>query len=117
MINLDDKHFMMIEPGQRTVEPVNDPISKVAYEVYKMAKPREGHAYKGFHVCSCGQPSDNQDWIMPDGRITNSLVVHYVMFHRKDIPRAELAKLLAYATDTVVSKLDELNKLKAIWMS
>lgn len=117
MIQLDDKHFMMIEPGSvsRDVaqdpeareaikklaksEAINDEMTSMAIRVMARAVIKPGYAYKGFHICSCGELSDNHDWVMPDGRITNSLVVHYVQCHRSEIPRSEIAKLLCYAKE------------------
>ena len=96
MIALDDQHFMMIEPLAPASAPLNDGLTELAKSVFRLAKP--GTAWMGWHTCACGAKSDTCDYVMPDGRITNSLMVHYVQCHRQDVPRSELGKLVAYST-------------------
>jgi hypothetical protein len=40
--------------------------------------------YRGVHACPCGAQSDNKDWFLPSGHLTNSLAVHYLAHHRHD---------------------------------
>jgi hypothetical protein len=76
--------------------------------------------YKGWHTCSCNAGSDNKDYLLktadPDAVvkvfktskdffhnseqyseeqavITNNLALHYVAFHRDEIPVQELEKI------------------------
>lgn len=99
MINLSDGYLMMIEPKKGaespvTESPINDHITRKAKEVW----PKCLHStisYRGFHVCKCGAISDNRDWYTPSGRITNSLLVHYVQMHRSEVPQSEIDKLLS----------------------
>ena len=94
MISNDDKHLMMIEPQKPCEMPINDEITKMAKEIMTRAKTGELQ-YKGVHFCKCGQVSDNNDYILPSGRITNSLILHYIEFHRSEVPESEIVKLRA----------------------
>jgi len=98
MINLDEKHLLFIEPKSKVREPVvNDDTTRIAREVLKHAK--EGPHYLGWHTCACGYQSDTCDLILPDGTATNSLADHYLQYHRSEVPRAEIAKLLLIARE------------------
>lgn len=47
----------------------------------------------GTHKCSCGEGSDSWDVLLPGGYITNTLAEHYLLWHRGEIPTAEMKKL------------------------
>ncbi len=94
MVCTDDKHILFIEPQEfPSAEPV------IGVTVRRMAAilakaTGTGPVYMGVHHCKCGAESDNQDFELPDGSITNSLAVHYLAYHRHEIPREELAKVV-----------------------
>lgn len=92
MIAIDDRHLMMIEPTGPPTLPVDDDVTAAARRVLAATVP--GKRWRGWHTCSCGERSDSCDHVLPDGTITNSLLVHYVDRHRADVPRDEIAKLL-----------------------
>lgn len=92
MINTDNKYVLMIEPIGGPESPVNDKLTSLAESAFKLAKASD-HRYRGWHTCVCGARSDNRDWILPSGRITNSLLVHYVRDHRSEVPLLEFCKL------------------------
>lgn len=50
-------------------------------------------AYLGIHQCSCGEWSSSQDYRLPNNMITNSLAIHYLQYHRDEIPKSEWFKL------------------------
>jgi hypothetical protein len=85
--------ILYITPSSNTSpHPVIDQLTR------KMtAALRKGQAGRRttFHVCACGAHSDNTDYTLPNRRKTNSLAVHYLAFHRSEIPNAELAKVMA----------------------
>jgi hypothetical protein len=90
-----DTHVLYIEPRPYTPEePVIDELTRKMTAAYRAAESTGVH-YRGFHVCRCGVNSSNTDYILPDGRQVNSLCVHYLAFHRDDVPEAELAKVAA----------------------
>lgn len=89
---LEDGYLMMIEPENPHVKPISDDLARKAHDL--LAITVNGTTYKGWHTCVCGAHSGACDLVLPDGTITNSLLVHYVECHRSEIPRSELAKLL-----------------------
>ena len=96
MIALDDKHLLMVEPKTPACDPLVDDLSEMARRVFATAKS-DDIRYRGWHTCVCGARSDNNNWILPDGTVTNSLMVHYVKCHRDDVPESELQKLRRFA--------------------
>lgn len=60
----------------------------------RAGKPH-GPVYKGVHVCSCGAESGSQDIELPACSITNSLAVHYLAYHRHEIGKDEIGRVLA----------------------
>lgn len=92
MIKLDSKSFMMIEPQKQKTEPLSDELVKKA-KLIKQSLKTESYMTKGFHICKCGECSDNRIYKTLIGRETNSLLVHYVKCHREEIPESELKKL------------------------
>jgi hypothetical protein len=96
MIKLAPNFLMMIEPSltHDIQGAVNDEWTMVADMVLKASKPSK-MSYKGIHRAACGACSDNRDWITPMGRTTHLLLVHYISFHREEIPSIEFSKLEA----------------------
>lgn len=102
------KMLLYIQPtGQKTDEPVNDGLTAkmaAAFANYKtgVLGPTgfmEGGLYRGFHRCVCGEYSSTEDYLLPSGFVTNSLCIHYLRWHRNEVPQSEL--------DKVASLLDE----------
>lgn len=54
-----------------------------------------GDRFRGWHTCSCGATSSNQDYLLQNGMITNSLCIHYLARHRSEVPLTELRKVMA----------------------
>jgi hypothetical protein len=50
-------------------------------------------SYMGVHTCICGVKSHSRDYLLPNGYVTNSLAVHYLEFHRAEIPEEEFDKI------------------------
>ena len=93
MIIDDDQHILFIEPRLgASKEPVRDELSARMREAMQLARQSDW-AVAGVHFCTCGAASDNVDWILPTGQLTNSLAVHYLEFHRDEIPEGELEKV------------------------
>ena len=83
---------MMIEPSDtKCGEAINDELTIKAKKLETMLMPI--HCYRGTHKTLCGIRSSNRDYICPNGMITNSLMVHYVEFHRDKVPESEIKKL------------------------
>ncbi len=92
MIRNDNTYLLMIEPESESV-PIQDVWTRRAMQLLFMLKI--GKRYRGMHTCSCGATSEPFDLITPQGRITHSLVAHYIECHRDDVTQAELVKLYA----------------------
>jgi hypothetical protein len=89
-------HLLFIEPGPAAEAPVIDALTrKLAAAWLGHDVGHVGHRYT--HKCSCGARSDNRDHYVrtTEGKRfkTNSLAIHYLAFHRDEVPAAELAKL------------------------
>lgn len=92
--------------------------------------------WRGFHNCSCGKASTNQEYLIMTGEessvtlyenarklsfgdkdgskevravITNSLAIHYLAYHREDIPEDVLARVLLLEGDEVEPTEEELS--------
>lgn len=93
---IDPRGILMIEPGQTTsAEPVIDELTRKMTAAWRQAQL--GPAYRGIHRCMCGVTSDNCDHYVEgvggEGLLTNSLCIHYLAYHRGDVPVEELAKV------------------------
>jgi hypothetical protein len=93
MIIADNNHVLFIEPKQPAAEaPIQDELTAKMRELMIHAHPSDGH-YFGFHQCVCGAKSDTRDWFLATGQKTNSLAVHYLEYHRREVPDSELEKI------------------------
>jgi hypothetical protein len=92
MIILDARHVLYIEPqGSASAEPVEDEVTHAMREAMESAY--SDISYLGCHQCVCGAWSDSEDWILANGQRTNSLAVHYLQFHRDEVPEQEIEKV------------------------
>lgn len=92
---IDANGILMVEPlGSSSTSPVIDEITRKMTAAWRKRRD-SSHCYRGFHMCCCGAISDNKEhWVGEgDGKLTNSLSIHYLAFHRIDIPDDELAKV------------------------
>jgi hypothetical protein len=58
-----------------------------------------GSSWMGKHMCICGELSDANDYLLPNGMCTNILAAHYLKWHRAEVPQSELDKVLAFVTE------------------
>ncbi len=95
MINTNNKYFMMIEPKLAVIEQeVNDEITQQVEEIMKTVK--EIAWTKGLHFCNCGVHSGNailEVTINGKQYETNSLALHYIKYHRSEVPQSEIDKI------------------------
>ncbi len=93
MIKCDDKHVLFIEPKKAaSKECEQDELSANMREAMEHAG-RPDYSHYGYHECVCGERSDAIDWILHTGQITNSLAVHYLEYHREEVPPGEMEKV------------------------
>lgn len=110
MHRIDDSKFLLyIEPKKedKSKLPVEDFITELMDYGFSNAVKgiadysnleskgvfNEGASYKGFHATDCGDWSSNNDYLLPNGLITNSLCSFYVRYYRDVIPESELLKI------------------------
>lgn len=107
MINLAEKYVMMIEPdkeGEKAETPIEDNLTLTMEQLLNVCDYSQSR-YKGIHVTKCGKWSDNKDWILPGGQITNSLAEYYMKYYRPYIPETEIEKVKKLAEEYLNIKL------------
>ncbi len=94
---IDSSRLLYIEPKDPiSATPVMDELTQLMARAFRHGKAIS--SWRGMHYCTgqgCQATSDNHDWELPSGVVTNSLSTHYLMWHRHEVPREELAKVLA----------------------
>ncbi|MGH7304021.1 MAG: hypothetical protein ACRELZ_12065 [Candidatus Rokuibacteriota bacterium] len=77
-----------------TDEPVIDELTmRMAAALRKATEP--DYFQLGFHTCVCGAISEAQDALLANGWTTNTLCVHYLAYHRLEVPEADLGMVRA----------------------
>lgn len=99
MISVDG--ILYIEPRQlpATAEPLIDHLTRKMTAAWRRADASSrGPSSRGFHACVCDAASANYDATLNTGEQTNSLCIHYLAYHRDEVPAGQLAKV-AMLTD------------------
>lgn len=99
--------LLYIEPRQLADDPVVDEITGKITSAFRASRDT-GNRWRGFHRCSCGACSDNTDYILPSGHKTNSLAIHYVSMHRKEVPSKQLDIIAGFAVEPLEPTREEL---------
>ena len=97
MIIDNNRGLMFIEPtGTDPRGPIMDELTLKAQEVFDRCDEDVMSATRGWHICTgCNKAnSTNVVYNTPKGRVTNSLLAHYVEYHRNEIPAQEMKKLM-----------------------
>lgn len=100
--------LMFIGPRNKPAEhPLIDELTmKMTGALRKSAEP--GYRYCGVHVCVCGAVSGSTDVIFPNGWETNTPCVHYLAYHRDEVPASELEAVQTLAFGSEVPNGGEL---------
>ena len=110
MNRIDNSVFLLyIEPRKEDKSPIplEDEISEIMVRaIYESVSGtanysstneperfRSGSGYRGVHTTSCGKRSSNNDYLLKNGMITNSLCVYYLVYYRDSIPKSEMDKV------------------------
>lgn len=89
---MSDNTILMIQPSANvSIEPVIDELTRKMTAALR--KAHVSGVSKGIHRCKCGKFVGRDEFELPNGMGTNALAVHYLAFHRKDIPDEELNKV------------------------
>jgi len=73
---------------------------------------RKGNGYRGWHTCSCGACSTSVDYLLPNGEVTNSLCIHYLAYHRHEVPPQQLARVSGLPVMTELPVQEELEGIR-----
>jgi len=121
MIIKDDIALLYIEPqNDRSNEPIIDHLTIKMFNLLITSwenpvnrgtlmgnnKARQfvsGIGTMGHHNCRCGAASECYDYLLNGTLVTNTLCVHYLAYHRDEVPQSEINKL---------EKLDSSTKLE-----
>ncbi len=101
--------LLYIHPDNpKTDEPLNDDITTSMEKILNEAISAKrggilnkdnnfvpGFATMGVHFCQCGAQSSNKEYQLFNGMTTNTLCVHYLQYHRVDVPESEMDKVRA----------------------
>jgi len=86
--------LLYIEPkNPPSSEPVLDDITGKVTAAWRY-RSFSDISFRGFHTHVCGGKninSDNRDHPIPGGLLTNSLAIHYIAFHRDEVPESDIA--------------------------
>jgi len=105
--------LLFLEPKKKTSkEPLVDEATRKVTAAFRVATP--GPMYRGVHRCSCGVLSSNRNYTLPNGLVTNSLCVHYLAYHRDEVPATEMEKVLKLKQGEAEPTTLELNAPKEL---
>ena len=84
------RRWLFIQPIRPpTNEPLIDELTmRMTSALRRASWPR--YTFCGVHVCMCGAVSAPKDGVLGNGAVTNTLCVHYLAYHRAEVPIAEL---------------------------
>ncbi len=93
---INPKGILMVEPSKWTsAAPLIDSATRMMTAAWRRRRVSE-LACRGTHLCRCGVASDNRIHFVGSADMkTNSLCIHYLAFHRDEIPQEELDKVYA----------------------
>ena len=97
MISNHEACLLFIEPTQpASPMPLIDELTRKMAAAFRAAAP-SANSWLGVHECVCGVASTNHNYILPDGRTTHSLCVHYLAHHRAEVPAKQLQEVAQLA--------------------
>ena len=87
-------------------KPLIDRATKQMTVALRVAFP--GPATGGMHICSCGAMASNRNCHLESGETTNLLAVHFLAFHRNEVPKEELERVLRLGSWAAIPNETEL---------
>lgn len=110
MVRDDKSKFLLYiepHPDEKLSEPVDDVVTNVMELAFSKSRAgvanysqrgeeerfRTGSGYKGVHGNGDGKRSTNNDYLLENGMITNSLCVYYLQWYRNSICENDWLKL------------------------
>jgi hypothetical protein len=93
---ISDSDLLFIEPQQPALStPIVDDVTRRMTAAFRVSTPSD-IVFFGFHECVCGARSSAWNYFLPNGRQTNSLCIHYVAYHRAEVPDAQLQEVASF---------------------
>lgn len=103
--------MLFLEPkkGDKSTIPIDDKLTNAMETALKEAEKgtasysdlkdngedfSPGGAWRGWHITDCGENSDNVEYRLSNGLITNSLAPYYLRWYRDIIPQSEIKKAM-----------------------
>jgi hypothetical protein len=103
------KFLLYIEPKAKDKldQPIDDDLTNLMEMALSKAKKGSanysqagsearfspGGAWRGSHQTECGERSNNCDYLLENGMVTNSLAPFYLRWYRYSIPESEMKKV------------------------
>ena len=118
MIIKSNKVLLFIEPkNNKSEKPVIDDLTIKMFLILKRNVDNVGTVmHKGYfapgigtmglHECVCGATSHSCDYLLDGIIATNWLCVHYLAYHRDEIPKEEIEKLNQLKNNDVMTEND-----------
>lgn len=123
--------LLFIEPENEPSEkPVIDELTKKMTAYFRKAKTGAIHCYSkmgqgyefkeddgwlGWHNCSCGANAGGQDYLLPNGEMTNANCIHYLAYHRDEISQEQLDRVANLGDDNRQPNEDEIERDRQEW--
>jgi hypothetical protein len=99
---ISEEGLLFIEPIHPAAStPIVDHLTRKMAAAFRKARTDDRHYYLGRHQCICGANSTNQNYYLPNGFMTNSLCVHYVAYHRSEVPAHQLTLIKTLTPEEV----------------
>lgn len=104
--------IMMLKPLRApSTEPLIDEATRRMTAAYRTSRPGQV-GFSQPRVCSCGAQGDNFDHWIEEGKgpHTTSLCIHFLAYHRSEVPGRELVAVLALQYGEAEPNREELVK-------
>ncbi len=118
--------LLFIEPENKPSDkPVIDELTKKMASSFRKSKKGtikeysiigqgykfiENNGYMGWHECSCGAQSGAYCSLLPNGEMTNDNCVHYLAYHRDEVPQEQLDRVAKLDDGQVIPNVEELER-------
>jgi hypothetical protein len=129
---INPKLLLFIEPKEYpSEEPLIDSLTRKMTSSFRRAKkgmihrysvigePYEfeenEHGYDGWHNCSCGANAGGNDYLLPNGEMTNGNCIHYLAYHREEISQEQLDRVNKLSDGEEVPVEDEIEGDRKAW--
>ena len=92
--------LLYIEPSRHiSPEPVIDELTRKMAAGFRQSTISV--TWRGDHHCACGARSDHNDHLLRNGVETNTRCVHYLAYHRAEVPSLQLDIVAALKEEPV----------------